>query len=62
MEFLAFPLGLIALGIVFWMIDGGPQNFFVQRRRIAEAKSRTAEANARAEQARLERARLERGR
>lgn len=52
MEFLALPLILLALGIYFWLVLGGPQRIFAERRR-------TAEANAEAEIAKLERARLE---
>lgn len=52
MEYLAIPLMIIAVGIMIWIMDNGPQKIFAERRR-------TAEANAEAEIAKLERARLE---
>lgn len=49
MEVFALPLVVVAMGFFFWMMNGGPNSIFVERRK-------TAEANARAEELRLERA------
>ena len=53
MEAFVFPAILAAGGFCAWMIDGGPNKIFAERRRAAEA-------NARAEELRLERAKLDR--
>lgn len=57
MEPIAMPLIILAVGILFFLVGGGPQECV---KAFANGRIKVAEANARTEEAKLERARLER--